>query len=86
MDVAHADLPVSSRPRILSRVASAEPWTALPFGLIASTYICLDTYNTEPYSAYIRVSGYKYQGPSIMSDIQQAVREKYGAIATSVRE
>jgi arsenite methyltransferase len=34
------------------------------------------------YSSYIRMSGYKEQPQ--MSDIQQAVRQKYGAIATAV--
>jgi len=50
---------------------------------MASTYICLDKYNMDRYSPYIRFRKYKELA---MSDIHQAVRERYGAIATSVQQ
>src|SRR5881409_1749804 len=43
--------------------------------------MCLDKYSTAVYSQYIRSSRYK---ESRMSDVQQAVREKYAAIARAV--
>src|SRR5437016_2712148 len=45
--------------------------------------MCLDKYIIPGYSLYIRF--YRYRR-SVMSDVQQAVREKYGAIAESVRK
>jgi arsenite methyltransferase len=42
----------------------------------------LDNISPYPYTRCIRVGAYK---GSMMSDIQRAVKEKYGAIATSVR-
>src|SRR5262245_14303892 len=75
--------PVRSSPRILRRVASA---SALNRPSISSScfaiYIRLDKYITSPYSSYIRLPGYRGE----MTDIQRAVREKYGSIATSVRD
>ena len=48
-------------------------------------YIRLDKYRMRPYIYYIRVSKFiKIEGN--MSDIQQAVKDKYGAIATAVTE
>ena len=72
--------PVSSSPRIRSRVASASALNSVSIShqLLRHIY-CLDKYITAAYSLYIRLCS--IQGASVMSDIQQAVREKYGAIA-----
>src|SRR6185295_16994346 len=49
-------------------------------------YICLDKYITDAYILYIRLCRYDVLGiRSVhMTDVQEAIREKYGAIAASV--
>ena len=78
--------PVSSRPRIRSRVASASALNRR-FHLreLLGHIFVLTNISRLAYSLYIRFCRY-IRKEHDMSDIQQAVREKYGAIAASVTQ